>query len=135
MILAFLLPALALYTLFVLYPITQSIRYSGYDWNGLEPLTDWVGFQNFKDAFYDPLFIEAITHNGIIIGLSLLLQIPFAVALAVLLSRNLKGHGVFPDDVLRPLHPLRSGHRGGVAPDLSARGPLRPGLGRSGPAT
>ena len=95
MILAFLLPALALYTLFVLYPITQSIRYSGYDWNGLEPLTDWVGLQNFKDAFADPLFIEAITHNGIIIGLSLLLQIPFAVALAVLLSRNLKGRGVF----------------------------------------
>ena len=94
-ILAFLLPALALYSLFVLYPITQSIRYSGYDWNGLEPLTDWVGLQNFRDAFADPLFIEAITHNGIIIGLSLLLQIPFAVALAVLLTRNLKGRGVF----------------------------------------
>ena len=91
----FLLPALALYALFVLYPITQSIRYSGYDWNGLEPLTDWVGLQNFKDAFADPSFIEAISHNAIIIGLSLLLQIPFAVALAVLLSRNLKGRGVF----------------------------------------
>jgi raffinose/stachyose/melibiose transport system permease protein len=94
-IVGFLLPALALYTVFVLYPITQSIRYSGFDWNGLEPLTNWVGLQNFKDAFNDPLFIEAITHNGIIIGLSLLLQIPFAVALAVLLSRNLKGRGVF----------------------------------------
>lgn len=94
-IVGFLLPALVLYTAFVLYPITQSIRYSGFDWNGLEPLTDWVGFQNFKDAFNDPLFIEAVTNNGIIIGLSLLLQIPFAVALAVLLSRNLKGRGVF----------------------------------------
>jgi raffinose/stachyose/melibiose transport system permease protein len=94
-IVGFLLPALVLYTVFVLYPITQSIRYSGFDWNGLEPLTDWVGFQNFKDAFNDPLFIEAVTNNGIIIGLSLLLQIPFAVALAVLLSRNLKGRGVF----------------------------------------
>jgi raffinose/stachyose/melibiose transport system permease protein len=94
-ILAFLLPALALYSLFVLYPITQSIRYSGYDWNGLTPLTDWVGLQNFRDAFADPLFIEAITHNGIIIGLSLLLQIPFAITLAVLLTRNLRGRGVF----------------------------------------
>lgn len=91
----FLLPALVLYTMFVLYPITQSIRYSGYDWNGLEPLTNWVGLQNFVDAFADPLFVEAIAHNAIIIGLSLLLQIPFAVALAVLLTRNLKGRGVF----------------------------------------
>ncbi len=94
-ILAFLLPALLLYALFVLYPITQSIRFSGYDWNGLKPLTDWVGLQNYKDAFSDPLFIEAITHNAIIIGLSLLLQIPFAIALAVLLTRTLKGRGVF----------------------------------------
>jgi raffinose/stachyose/melibiose transport system permease protein len=94
-IVGFLLPALVLYTVFVLYPITQSIRYSGFDWNGLEPLTDWVGFQNFKDAFNDPLFVEAVTNNGTIIGLSLLLQIPFAIALAVLLSRNLKGRGVF----------------------------------------
>jgi raffinose/stachyose/melibiose transport system permease protein len=92
---AFLLPALALYSVFVLYPITQSIRYSGFDWNGLRPLTDWVGLGNFRDAFADPLFIEAITHNAIIIGLSLLFQIPFAIALAVLLSRNLKGRGVF----------------------------------------
>jgi raffinose/stachyose/melibiose transport system permease protein len=94
-IVGFLLPALILYTVFVLYPITQSIRYSGFDWNGLEPLTNWVGLDNFKAAFSDPLFIEAIKHNAIIIALSLLLQIPFAVALAVLLSRNLKGKGVF----------------------------------------
>ena len=95
MIAGFLLPALALYSVFVIYPITQSFRYSGFDWNGLKPLTDWVGLGNFRDAFADPLFIEALTHNAIIIGLSLLLQIPFAVALAVLLSRNLKGRGVF----------------------------------------
>jgi raffinose/stachyose/melibiose transport system permease protein len=91
----FLLPALILYGVFVLYPITQSIRYSGYEWNGLAPLTDWVGLQNFMDAFADPDFIEAIQHNFIIIGLSLALQIPFAISLAVLLSRKLKGRGLF----------------------------------------
>jgi raffinose/stachyose/melibiose transport system permease protein len=91
----FLLPALLLYGLLVLYPIAQSIRFSAYDWNGLTPLTEWVGLQNFRDAFSDPLFIEAIQHNFIIIGLSLTLQIPFAISLAVLLSRNLKGRGLF----------------------------------------
>ena len=95
MVFGFLLPALILYGVFVIYPITQSIRYSGYDWNGLAPLTDWVGLQNFMDAFADPDFIEAIQHNFIIIGLSLALQIPFAISLAVLLSRKLKGRGLF----------------------------------------
>ena len=37
MVIVFLAPALLLYGVFVLYPIVQSLRYSLYDWNGLEP--------------------------------------------------------------------------------------------------
>ena len=36
----FMLPALALYALFVLYPIVQAAHYSLYAWNGLGKLTD-----------------------------------------------------------------------------------------------
>jgi raffinose/stachyose/melibiose transport system permease protein len=94
-IIAFLLPALLLYAIFVIYPISQSIRYSFYDWNGLEPLTDWIGLENYVSAFSDPLFLEALKHNFIIITLSLLLQIPFALMMALLINGNLKGRGVF----------------------------------------
>ena len=76
---------------FVVYPIVQSTRYSLYDWNGLEPLTDFVGIDNFRRAFSDHLFRDALRHNGIIIGLSLLLQIPFALGLAMLLNVKLPG--------------------------------------------
>ena len=93
-VILFLIPALALYCLFVLYPIAQSIRYSGYDWNGLEPLTQWVGLQNFIDAFTEPEFLEALSHNAIIVVLSLALQIPFALALAVMLNQQLKGRAL-----------------------------------------
>jgi raffinose/stachyose/melibiose transport system permease protein len=91
MIVLFLVPALTLYVWFVLYPIAQSVRYSGFSWNGLEQLTNWVGLGNFRTAFADPQFIEAITHNGIIAGLSLLLQVPFALAVAVMLNQSLRG--------------------------------------------
>jgi len=94
-IIGFLFPALLLYALFVIYPVSQSIRYSFYDWNGLEPLTQWVGLENFANAFSDPLFLEAIKHNLIIIVLSLSLQIPFALAMALLLNRNFMGRGIF----------------------------------------
>ena len=93
-IIAFLAPALILYLLFVIYPITQGIRYSGYDWNGLKPLTDWVGFGNFRKIFADPAFIGAMKHNGIILVLSLVLQLPFALALAVLLNQRLRGRAI-----------------------------------------
>lgn len=93
-ILAVLAPALILYFAFVIYPIGQGIRYSLYDWNGLAPLTDFVGLENFTDAFSDPTFRGALTHNGIIVALTLLLQLPFALFLAVLLDQDLRGRSL-----------------------------------------
>ena len=78
----FLLPALVLYCLFVIAPIFQAIHYSGYKWNGLGSLDQFVGLRNFKTAFEDPVFTGALKHNGIIILLSLFVQLPFALACA-----------------------------------------------------
>jgi raffinose/stachyose/melibiose transport system permease protein len=90
----FLLPAFALYVLFVIYPIAQAARFSLYDWNGLEPLTDFVGLANFERALADPVFRGAITHNALIVVLSLAIQIPFALALALMLNRRFRGRGI-----------------------------------------
>ena len=94
LILAFLAPALILYVVFVIYPIGQGIRYSLYDWNGLAPLTEFIGLENFSDAFGDPTFRGALTHNGVIVALTLLLQLPFALFLAVLLDQDLRGRSL-----------------------------------------
>jgi raffinose/stachyose/melibiose transport system permease protein len=93
-IIVFLLPALALYSLFVLYPIVQSVRYSMYDWNGFGPLADFVGFDNFRTVFSDERFRGALTHNGILVALSLVIQIPAAMMLAQLLNSRIKGRAV-----------------------------------------
>ncbi len=91
LILAFLTPALLLYAVFLVYPIVQGARYSLYDWNGFGDLTDFVGFANFTAAFEDDVFRGALAHNVIILVLTLLLQLPFALFLAVLLDQNLRG--------------------------------------------
>ena len=44
----FLLPALALYLVFVLLPIIQAAHFSLYKWNGLAPLDDFVGLKNYR---------------------------------------------------------------------------------------
>jgi len=93
-IIVFLLPALALYSLFVLYPIVQSARYSLYDWNGFGPLSDFVGLDNFRTVFRDRRFRDALTHNGLIVVLSLVVQLPAALLLAQLLNAKIKGRAV-----------------------------------------
>jgi raffinose/stachyose/melibiose transport system permease protein len=90
----FLAPALALYGLLVVAPVVQAVYYSGFRWNGLGPLDDFVGLQNFKLAFQDPVFIGALEHNGIFLLLSLALQLPFALGVAVLLMQRLRGRAL-----------------------------------------
>ena len=75
----FLLPALALYAVFVLFPIVQAARYSLFNWNGLEPLDQFIGLANYQRALADPVFLGAVRHNVFIIVLSLAIQIPFAL--------------------------------------------------------
>jgi raffinose/stachyose/melibiose transport system permease protein len=87
----FLLPALCLYGLFVLLPIVQAVHYSFFKWNGLTPLTDFVGLANYQRAVADPIFRGAVAHNLTIVGLSLAIQIPFALGLALMLNRRFRG--------------------------------------------
>jgi raffinose/stachyose/melibiose transport system permease protein len=93
-IVAFLAPALALYVLLALVPIVQGAFYSGFDWNGLEPLDEFVGLQNYRDALADPVFLASLRHVFVILGLSLVLQLPFALGLAVLLNQRMRGRAL-----------------------------------------
>jgi raffinose/stachyose/melibiose transport system permease protein len=90
----FLAPALALYLLLVVVPVLQAIYYSGFQWSGLGSLDDFVGLDNFERAFSDDVFLGALEHNAIIIVLSLLVQLPFALALALLLNARVRGRAL-----------------------------------------
>lgn len=91
----FALPALLLYAVFVLLPIFQAMQYSLYKWNGLTPLTNFVGLQNYVTAFNSPTFITSFSNNLLIVVLSLFIQIPFSLALAVMLNRRFPGRAIF----------------------------------------
>ena len=90
----FVLPALVLYVVFVILPVLQAMQYSLYKWNGLEPLTDFVGLQNYVTAVTNKVFTTSVGNNLLILVLSLLVQIPFSLAIAVLLNRRFPGRAV-----------------------------------------
>jgi raffinose/stachyose/melibiose transport system permease protein len=91
----FVLPALILYVVFVVVPVIQAMHYSLFKWNGLGPLTDFVGLQNYATALNTRSFTTSIGNNFLILVLSLLIQIPFSLALAVMLNRRFPGRAVF----------------------------------------
>ncbi len=91
----FLLPALVLFLLFVVYPIFQSVYYSLYNWKGFGPAVDYVGFDNFKNILTDQIFLTALRNGALIVVFSLVFQLPLSLALAVLVGRDLPGRVFF----------------------------------------
>ena len=94
-ILLFLAPALFMFVLFVLIPVVQAAHYSFYDWTGLGPLDKFVGLDNYAAALGSDTFRTAVSNNLLLVALSLLVQIPFSLGLAVLLNRRFTGRALF----------------------------------------
>ena len=88
-------PAVVVYVIFVLVPIGFALYYSLYRWRGIGPPTEFVGLRNYKLAFTDPIFIDALKNNLMVVVGSLLVQGPIALAVALLLNRRFRGRAVF----------------------------------------
>jgi len=88
-------PAVVVYVIFVLVPIGFALYYSLYRWRGIGPPTEFVGLRNYKLAFTDPIFIDALQNNLMVVIGSLLVQGPIALAVALLLNRRFRGRAVF----------------------------------------
>ncbi|WP_329047061.1 sugar ABC transporter permease [Amycolatopsis sp. NBC_01488] len=95
-------PALLVFAGFVLVPIGIAAFYSLFQWNGFGPLDRFIGLDNYVDAFTGTVFQGAIVHNLIIAGLSIVVQLPLSIGLAMLLNRKLRGRAVLRALVFAP---------------------------------
>jgi raffinose/stachyose/melibiose transport system permease protein len=84
-------PALVLFIGFVLGPIVFAAWYSLYNWSGYGPLNDFIGLQNYRGVLSGQVFHQALIHNLIIALLSVAIQLPISIGLALLLNRRVRG--------------------------------------------
>ena len=91
----FLAPAFALFLVFLVYPIFRSLYYSLFNWNGLGPAVDFVGLDNFRQIVTDKIFLTAVGNGILIVVLSLAIQLPFSLALSIMVGRDLPGRAFF----------------------------------------
>jgi raffinose/stachyose/melibiose transport system permease protein len=90
-LLLFLPPALLLFSLFVVMPIGEAAWYSGFNWNGFGKPTRWIGLDNYRFVFDTRGFGTAFRNNLLIIAVSLAIQLPLALTLALLLADKFRG--------------------------------------------
>ncbi|WP_010273078.1 carbohydrate ABC transporter permease [Paenibacillus senegalensis] len=82
-----LLPAMAIYTLFVFVPVIWSTYYSFFNWSGIGEAT-FIGLNNYVEIFRDPIFWTALKNNIIFVLASVFGQIPLALVVAILVVKK-----------------------------------------------
>lgn len=98
----FVTPALVVFLSFVVWPVVKAIQYSLYNWKGYGPMVDFVGLKNFTYVLGNEVFQDALVHNLIIIVLSILIQLPLGLAIALLLNRKIRGRNLLRTLVFVP---------------------------------
>ena len=95
----FLLPALILFIGLLIAPIAMSLYYSFFNWNGLKelnPAEDFIWFDNYEKLFGARIqFGKALVNSFILAGLSVFLQLPLSLGLALVLGKKIKGERAF----------------------------------------
>ncbi|WP_083397628.1 sugar ABC transporter permease [Paenibacillus sp. LC231] len=99
----FLLPALIVYSVIVVYPILNSLWLTMFQWDGVSPDKKFVGFSNFIYIFTeDPVFYIALKNNLKWSVASLLLPVSLGLGFALLFSKAIKGFSFFRGAVYFP---------------------------------
>ena len=95
-IVLFLLPALILFCGVLIAPIAMSTYYSFFNWNGIGAKT-FIGLANYKELFTSDAigFLKALRNSLLLAALSVFLQLPLALGLALLLGKKIKGERIF----------------------------------------
>lgn len=100
-LITFMLIPLALLLTFSYYPALDLVYLSMTSWDGVSPTKLWVGFQNYRELFSDPMIFSIFGHNLAYV-LAGIVQVSLALFFAVLLNTKLKGRNVFKVIIFLP---------------------------------
>ncbi len=92
-------PGLAIYLAFIIWPFANTIRVSFYNWSGLGPLDDFVGFANYTNLFnrapVNRQFSNALSNTGQVFLLSTVVSTFVGLMFALILSRKIPGSRMY----------------------------------------
>ena len=99
----FVLPALAVYAAFVLWPFGRAVWLSLHQWDGLLPKT-WVGLDNYREIVESGPLRSAFAHSLVLIVFYSVIPVTLGLVLAAALSRaRIRGQAAFRTILFLPV--------------------------------
>jgi ABC-type sugar transport system permease subunit len=101
--LVFVVPALAVYTMFVVFPAVAAFRFSLYNWTGLGEPTDFIGLGNYVEIFTTRQFLNALGNNIELFLAIFVIQNLIGLPLAMALDAKLRFHQFYRAALFMPV--------------------------------
>ena len=91
----FLPPALLVFTVFVALPILEAAYYGFFNWDGYGRPEKFIGLKNYGYLIGNATFNRSLVNNGLVIAVSLLVQQPLALGIALMVAGRIPGAAWF----------------------------------------
>lgn len=98
----FLLPALLLFCLIVVYPFLKGIRISLTDWDGFSPQYNFVGLENFRRILKDPSIKDPIKNSVFYTVVTVIIDNAAGLGVAFAFRKDSKSNRFFRTCVFMP---------------------------------
>ena len=95
-------PALILFTVVLFIPICTSIYYAFCEYDTATRSYNWIGFENFKNLWSDPVMRTALKNSLFFLVFSCVTQLIFGLLLAGLLTNIKAGRNLFKNIIYLP---------------------------------
>ena len=96
-------PAFLIYAAVIIFPILFSFLSGFTEWSGLS-VPQFVGLNNYRRIFSDPVFLLGLRNNLLVVAISIFGQIPLGFALAYIIYRRMiGGHSFFETMIFLPI--------------------------------
>jgi len=102
-VLLFLAPALIIYSIFNIYGVVMTFYYSTLKWAGISANSTNVGFANFFRLAGDPMLWHSLGNNLILVVVSIGVQLPFGLIMALLINAKIRGAKFFRTVYFMPM--------------------------------
>lgn len=86
----FVLPALIIFSIFVVYPFLQGFPISFTKWDGMSPVKKYVGLSNYIRIFQDANVLNAIKNTLIFTAVTMVFSNLFGLLFALMISKKSK---------------------------------------------
>jgi ABC-type sugar transport system permease subunit len=91
----FILPAVALFLVFGVYPFYRTITISFTDWDGISNAYNQIGFQNYLTMFSDQLWWRSLVNGLFFSWTAIVFMNGIALLLALAVDRKIKGQTIY----------------------------------------